>query len=278
MRVSEIKNNLMNYILKFNARNGARDSSGYLEAYIGFADDVLWLYGHKVHIEDYSKYIGVKKIIVTRLKQNVFDEVIEYFKNDIEEIFLWKAPLIHDFSILEKLVNLKFVVGFWNTKATKLWQMNKNTKLEGISLASFSKINNLLDFSNCSIRELAFTGNPATLQKVKLYNLDTLLTMQNLIFLELWSVKIPEQTFEVLLKLINLKELYLNANEFKTEQFAMLSVKLTNINVHNLGPYWEKGENVIILGSRKPMLNKNKDKEKIDKYVEEFALLQQKYK
>jgi len=58
----------------------------------------------------------------------------------------------------------------------------------------------------------------------------------------------------------------------------MLSVKLTNINVHNLGPYWEKGENVIILGSRKPMLNKNKDKEKIDKYVEEFALLQQKYK
>lgn len=271
MKTYDVENQLMDYVREFTARDYKTDSSGYAEQFIGFKDDVLWVYGHKDKVEDLNIYNGVKKLIVTKLNQEMFNKVIEYYKDSIEQIFLWKSPLINDFSKLSEITNLEYFVGLWNNKARKLWKMESNLKLKGVSLSSFSKVDSLGDFKNSTIEELDFSGNRATLEKVSLKNMNSLRTIPNLKSLTMSGVKFPEDAVKQLAKLKNLEELNLDSNSFQTEEYAYLSVKLPKVKGNNLGPYWELRNNeVIIVGKRKPILNKEKDSTRIEKYVEQY--------
>ncbi|WP_235824795.1 hypothetical protein [Bacillus salipaludis] len=116
-------------------------------------------------------------------------------------------------------------------------------------------------------------------------NLDTIEPIKhlyNLKILGLTNIKIKNESLEPISHLKGLLELELS-NQFPTEEFAMLSVKLPKTKCDYFQAYVKLDEpidnkDVMVIGKRKPFLNSSIDIKKLQKYEEQFAALQKKYK
>ena len=95
------------------------------------------------------------------------------------------------------------------------------------------------------------------------------------------NIKLKDESLEPIASLRNLEELHLS-NQFPTEEFAKLSVKIPQTKcdyfqsfVHLENPI--DGKDIMVIGKRKPILNSIKDSEKLRKYEKQFQTLQMKY-
>ena len=72
------------------------------------------------------------------------------------------------------------------------------------------------------------------------------------------------------------------SNQFPTDDYAYLSVKLDKTNCDYFAPYVEMSsligdKDVMVIGRRKPLLNKVEDSEKLAKYERQFKALREKF-
>ncbi|PQB04342.1 internalin [Aureitalea marina] len=213
-------------------------------------------------------------------------------EKDIEQIFSLHQPkyvslyqlLAKDLSCLENLNKCETLITEWNTKATELWNIESNPNLRKLAIRDYSKISDLSELERATqLKSLSLDGGLN--KELKVDSLKPLANLTQLEYLRLTSIKVVDESLDPISHLRNLKTLELS-NQFPTQEYAKLSVKLTQTECSMFRPYQEveiKDENGnliydrMITGKRKPFLLSAKDQARIEKYEKEFEKLKNNY-
>lgn len=238
----------------------------------------IHIFGDKENIVHLKNHTNLQELYITNIKIKELESVIKYFP-DLKLLFLYNAQ-IEDLSILSTLYNAEFILINWNNKAKKLWNFSKQNKLIGLYFNDFKRLYDI-DFisSALNLRYLDLEGGIDT--KLKLKSLDSLAELKYLEELTLLNLSVEKNSLNSITKITQLKFLNIS-NQFDTEEYAMLSVKMRNTKCDYFKPYVElkstiEDKNIMVVGKRKPFLNTEKDKLQLEKYIKNFKKLQKKY-
>lgn len=238
----------------------------------------------KDDIDIILNYPSAEKIIMSGLKQEVFEYFIDNYAQQFKVIYFWKCPHVSDLSKLSKLVKVEYLLWFWNQRASTLWNMESNIKLKGICIEDFTKVRTLDQLaSSKSLEQLIFSDKVWVTSSLN--SLEPLKKCLSLKYVYFTLKKLDDGNITHLAEIQKLEEIYFNHNLFTTEQLAWLRAKLPNVKSKVLEPYyttkpleWKTSKGIKIkdtqiCGKRKPFLDSNLDKNRIDKYVEAFSNL-----
>jgi len=236
-------------------------------------------------IDELKKYPQVKGIEISGLKQDTFEYFIENYGRQFEVIKFWKCPRVADFSRLELLTDIKYISFYWNQKATHLWDLSKNKNLKVLIINDFRKMSSLEEIPLAPELEVLEFGD-VMVDKFIVNSLKPLAKAPKLRFLEFSPKKVLDNDVAPLTKIANLEKLEFPGNLFTTEQIAMLTARLKNVEssvlcayVINERPFDFGGKilNTYIVGKGKPSLNSEIDRARIEKYKKQFEELVKKY-
>lgn len=93
-----------------------------------------------------------KRVKLIGFKQEHFDYIAPYIKEITEVLYLFKCPKIKDLSVLSGFPKLKCLSVYWNNSLEKLWNMENNRDLEVLSFVSISKLRDVSDLKNSTIK------------------------------------------------------------------------------------------------------------------------------
>jgi hypothetical protein len=145
--------------------------------------------------------------------------------------------------------------------------------LQGIDFAEFTKITKLDYLTTAkNLEEVTLSGE---------MTLDTLrpLSKTKIKKLRIGFKKLLDDEVKYLTEMKFLEELDLGTNRFTTEQFAWLAATIPAIKCEQFNAYVPLSDNeVLVVGKGKPILNLEKDKDRIEKYVINFEKLVKQYK
>jgi hypothetical protein len=164
----------------------------------------------------------INKIMILGLNQQTFEYFIDTYGQRFEVINFFKCPLISDFSKLEKLENLKYVLFFWNQRAEQLWDMSNNRSLIGIKISDFSRLHHLDELAQSPHLEEVDFGD-AVWDGFVLDSLAPLAECGKLKRLSFSAKKILDSDIAPLAHIPNLEELDFADKLFTTEQIAWLT-------------------------------------------------------
>jgi hypothetical protein len=242
----------------------------------------------KEQIDDIRNHPEIDKIRIMGLKQDTFEYFIEKYGQQFKAIYFFKNKAVKDLSPLSLLEKVEFIGYFFNQGSNRLWDMSKNLSLRGLSLNDFSKLHSLNEIVTAPNLEFLDIGDMVWSTMV----LDTLkpLARTKLKYLSFNAKKIVDNDITPIGDIQTLEELNFPTNLFETEQIAWLTAKLTNVQSSSLGPFhtiekpieWKtssgiKMKDTFIHGKGKPFLDSNLDKNRINKYVQEFELMVKKF-
>ena len=185
-----------------------------------------------------------------------------------------------DLSFLETQTKLKHLSIRWNTKVVDLSPLANLTGIETLILEDTPKAHDLTPISRLGkLIDFKFSGgiwNKNTAQ-----SLVPIAQCKALKYLILGNLKVLDGGLRPLAGCRSLEKLLLS-NQFPTEDYAYLSVHLPNTECAEFSPYVRlerpiDGKDIMITGKRKPFLNSQMDKRKIEKYVAKFRQLQQEF-
>jgi hypothetical protein len=222
---------------------------------------------------------NIRALTVSGLNQDTFEYLISNYGNNFRVINFWKCPKVEDFSPIEELENIEYISYFWNQRVSRLWNFKKTPNLKGFSFDDFTRLHNISDLEDAiSLEELEF-GDKVWV-KYKLETLDPLSKLGNLRRLSFSAKKIEDDRIEPLACLKGLEHITFPGNLFTTEQVAWLKAKLPEtIESKVLNALWTidkplaiggKAKDTFIVGKRKPFLDSNADKKRIEKYADQF--------
>lgn len=227
---------------------------------------------------DSLKDCKATEIWLSGLTQDTFEYFIENYGQQFKIINFWKCPLIADFKMLETLVNIEYVLFFWNQRVTHLWDLSKNPKLKGLSFDDFTRMHTLAEIPLApNLEELYFGDKIWT--KYIVDSLTPLARAKKLKKLIFSAKKINDNDITPLAKIVNLEIVEFTSNLFSTEQVAWLTANTGNITSSVLAPYKklkyplktaEKIKDILVIGKRKPFLNSQEDRLRLEKYKKEF--------
>ncbi len=188
--------------------------------------------------------------------------------------------LAKNLKILETQNKPEVIILNWNTKATTLWDISKNTNLKILEITDFPKVNEISQLSLATqIDQLSLSGGIGKPLKIK--TLKPLESLKQLKYLSLTNLRLEDDTLKPLMELKNLKHLDLS-NQFETKEYAFLAARLKNticsmFQATNSCNISGTDNNIVwdtmVTGRRKPFLLSTKDSTKIDKYIKDFERL-----
>ncbi len=258
-----------------------------------FADDEqLWPENYQISggritreiIDKLKERPHIRAIKICGLRQDTFDYFIDRYGQQFEAIFLWKCPLIGDFSKLANLVKLKHITFFWNQRAEKLWDMSGNRSLRSVFLNDFTRLHRLDDLASAPALEELHFGD-AVWGGFVIETLKPLEHCGNLKLLDFNGKKIIDGDPSPIAALPRLEELKFPCRFFTTEQIAWLAARLPGVRSQVLAPLYRtkpiewptakgvKQKDTFIVGKGKPFLDSNADRPRVEKYVREFETL-----
>ncbi|AEB76385.1 hypothetical protein [Clostridium botulinum] len=236
-------------------------------------------------IDELKNHTNAVAICISGLTQDTFDYFVENYGPQFKVINFWKCPLVSDFTKLEQLPNVEYLLFFWNKQVTHLWDLSKNIHLKGISFDDFTRMHTLKEIPLAPALEELYFGDKVW-NKYVFESLKPLCSAQKLKNLIFSAKKINDSDIKPLATICNLVRLEFPPNLFTTEQVAWLTANTKNVNSSVLSPYLklehpidydEIIKDVLVIGKRKPFLNSNQDKKRLDKYENNFYNLVKKY-
>ena len=221
-------------------------------------------------------------IVITGLKQDSFEHLIKKYGDEFTSISLFKCPLISDFTPIEGLKKIKSLSIFWNQRAVCLWDLSKNSQLTHIELDDFTRIHSLNDLATTTSLEIIKFGDKVW-DSLVIDTLSPLKDIQTLKTLSFSAKKIEDKSLSAIAHIPNLVEVDFPINLFTTEQVAWLTARIGDKvkssilkpTIASSHPYESNGKviDTYIIGKRKPSLDSNKDKVRIDKYIANFETI-----
>ena len=198
---------------------------------------------------------------------------------DLKYLNLYQV-LAKDLTILETLHKTETIILNWNTKATSLWDISKNTGLKTLEITDFSKLEDV-DQLSLAKQIVSLTLGGGHDKPLKIKTIKPLSRLKNLKYLGLTNLKIEDDTLQPLDQLKNL-ELLSISNQFETKEYAWLATRLpmtkckmfqaTN-SCHIVGADNKLVWDTMVTGRKKSFLLSTKDQMKIDKHVNDFERL-----
>jgi len=184
---------------------------------------------------------------------------------------------VSDLSPLRQVGDITHLEIEWNTKIVDLSPISSLTSLRSLKLEDTPKAQDLSPIQECQeIRHIEFSGG--IWNKNTAINLSSLASLPELRSLILLNLKLDSGGLRPLAACKKLKQLTLS-NQFPTEDYAYLSVFLPDTQCDMFAPYVPiptpiEGNDVMVVGRRKPLLNSKADKHRLDKYTMAFKELQ----
>lgn len=251
----------------------------YIEDLRDVKSDIKTLYisGETKNLELLTNFNQVDHLYARVVNQKQFDLLMTEFKFKS----LWVYGLrVADLSALESQTELETLVLQWNTKATELWDLSNQSQLKQVVLHDFSKLRSIANLASCtSLEYLDLSGG--IWNTLKIETLEPIRSLKNLQELYMSNIRVLDESLEPLTDLESLRTLSIS-NQFKTEEFAMLSVKLPNVTCDLFVPFVRleqpfDGKDVMVVGKRKPFLNSVSDQARLRKVEQQFRELQKQF-
>lgn len=238
----------------------------------------LFIGGKTKNIEMLKSFSNLNKLWIHTVNQAEFNAILSIVNPKMLYIYEMR---VNDLSILSSLTHVEILALEWNTKANNLWDLSNNISLKSLSIKDFSKLKDISPLQNNKSLEILELSGGETNQ-LKLDNLESLRTLRNLKYLGLSNIKVQDESLEPISDIKELQELAIS-NQFPTEEYARLSVKLPNTKCKHFQPFIYllssiDDEDVMVVGKRKPFLNSKVDVKRLQKYEEQFKAFQRNYK
>jgi len=238
----------------------------------------LSILGKSKNIDRLRDFPPIEAIWIGDVNQRQFDRILPL----LDPLYLLFDGLrVADLTPLGRFQRLEALEIRWNTKTTDISFLEDLRKLRLLCLSHCPKVHDLGPIAGLSRLEILdlsggmwSTFRPDTLAPLS--------QLQNLRGLSLKSIRVGDASLAPVAKLRNLQELELS-NQFPTEEYARLSVALPHIQCKQFAPYlelgWGKnGDEVMITGARKPVLSRAKDAARIERYVQQFRAMQDRFR
>ncbi len=239
----------------------------------------LTISGDRRSVFNLAKVDGVKHLYVLKIQQPEFNYLVNHYGSAFESI-CFRSMKVTDLSALELLHNVKTLALGSNTKAKRLWDLNRNYALRELSISNFPKLTTLGDLRDAtSVEALELDGGEEKPMRVQ--NLAPLSNLIRLQRLYLSNIRVIEDGLFPLASLTNLEELVL-PNVFPTREYAMLSVRLQNTRCDKFAPYIHlgsaiDGKDCMVVGRRRPLLNSTADAKRLKRYAKDFEGLRREF-
>jgi len=168
----------------------------------------------------------------------------------------------------------------WNTKISHISSICRMSNLKALVLVDTPKIIDLSPLASCeSLEVLEFSGG--VWNKNHAESLEPIGMLPSLRSLRLLNIAVNSGGIRPLSEARRLSELELS-NQFPTDDYAFLSARLPHVNCDHLQPYVRlnsdiDGNDTMVVGRRKPLLNMKRDSARLENYVKEFEKLRKKH-
>jgi len=224
--------------------------------------------------DEYAKFSG----------DLVWKDFEEYYQKNVHHFEETKVLSIcatfNDIDYLERFPNVQTVWIHGSRKPFRFPDMQNLVKLEEIHLNGLGKPSSYENLNTAlSLRNL-YIGDWSIPTQVKVSSFEVILNCRSLTKLYLSHFKILDGSVRELISLKSLKELTLPQN-ISVEDLAYLSAKMPTVDSNELKAYQEcEGHyqgNIKVNGKRMPYLDKDKDKQKLLKYEEDFEKLKKEF-
>lgn len=229
---------------------------------------------------------------VSGLDQKTFELLVNRYGSQFDAIYLWKSGRIADLTPLEALPQLRLVAFYINQRTTRLWDLRRTARLVALRFENFTRLHALEDLATGrTLQELDF--GDALWNTPVFDSLSPLAALTSLRRLSFNARKIADGRIQPLASLPQLHWLAFPANLFTTPQVAWLRAHLPDsVQSSVVGPLFHLGsitnlsdgsvteldKNVLVVGRRKPALSASRDAVRIQRYVEEFNRLVQRFR
>lgn len=214
-----------------------------------------------------------------------FDYFIDNHGQRYEAIYVYGCDRVQDLSRLEQLKDVQYILIYDNIRASQLWDLSSNIRLKGLVLSRCSKIKNIDAIPLApSLEELFIDGGIWGNNEIE--SLAPLSQAPRLANLYVSAKKLGDSDITPMLQMKQLKKLEFGNSMFTTEQIALLAAKMRHVECPNFSAYQrqrspivtpDKVKDVRVSGKGKPLLSSTKDKKRLDKYVQQFEQLVEKY-
>jgi hypothetical protein len=238
---------------------------------------VLVLDGTVIPIREVTATVSGDAAYVVGVNQASFEKLCTHLRTATLQFYEMR---VGDLSALEQLGKLAHLAIRWNTKLVDLKPLAQLKSLETLVLEDTPKAHDLAPLAECGkLQHLEFSGGIDTKNTAE--DLSPLTSLRKLRSLTLANLKVTEGGLRPLAGCRQLTELEVS-NQFDTEDYALLSVRLPKTRCEKFAPYVPLEEplgekDVMVVGRRKPLLNAAKDQQRLAKYAEAFAKLQQQF-
>jgi hypothetical protein len=236
-------------------------------------------------IEVLRNHPEATEIWIGGLTQETFEYFVDTYGQQFRVIHFWKCPLITDFSRLERLTRVEYLLFFWNQRVSRLWDMSRNLNLRGISFDDFTRLRTLEEIPLAPrLEELYFVDriwNAFVAESLK-----PLAKARMLRSLRFTALRIVDNDITPLAEIPNLEVLEFPPRLFTIEQVAWLTSKLPHVRSSVLCPYLRLDspfdhegimKDVLVIGKGKPFLNSYVDQDRLEKYETQFSSLVKQY-
>jgi len=218
---------------------------------------------------DISYFVGVN--------QKAFEKVVRLVSSRVMHFYEMRVA---DISGITQNSRLEELAIHWNSKLQDISPLADMQQLKGLVLEDTPKLYDLSPLEQCKeLETLEYSGG--MWKKNKANSLEYIAVLPKLKHLCLLNLSVDSHGLKPLANLNVLEELELS-NQFPTEDYAYLAVHLKYTKCDYFVPFVEMsgkidGKDVMVVGSRKPFLNKVKDSKKLERYVKQFGALKAKF-
>ena len=262
-------------------------------------DKILWLHeadmdigGGRISIPEIdvlAEHPEAEAVRISGLRQDTFEYFIQTYGQRLRAIHFFKNKLVEDWSLLGTLPKLEYVYWFANQRIDRLWDMRGNTSLKGLCVSDFTRLHSIEGIQTApGLRYFCFKDAVWDTSEVESFSPLAHTGVTHLMF---GAKRITDGSLEFLEKMPSLELFDFPLNQFTTEQAAWAVVNFPKLRgfglcakrddtVYKSGPNGEHLElpGAYIVGKRKPALSYEKDAARIQRYVDQFEALKEKYR
>ena len=238
-------------------------------------------------IDRLKAYPNAEVVTISGLRQDTFEYFIKTYGKQLKAIRFFKNKFVEDLSLLGTLPQLEYVYFFANQRVTSLWDMTGNTSLSGLAIEDFSRLTSIKRIETASVLKEFEIGNAIWSKMV----IDSLMPLENTKIerLSFTGRAIEDNDLSFLETLSKLQKFDFPLNMFTTEQVAWIVANYPHVEGYALKAkhdcmLLDSNENKVlvphamIVGKRKPALKVEGNEERIQKYLDSFEKLKNKYK
>lgn len=208
---------------------------------------------------------------ISKVSQDEFEKIAAFINPTSLVMYDMK---VQDFSPLEPMTRIELLALEWNTKAEDIGSLDELKRLKVLSIMDFPKLSRLDTVGRCEKLEMLELGG-GVWKPLRVKTLEPLRSLRALRYLSLTNIKVDDDSLLPLTQLANLQELNLS-NQFPTEEYARLSVYLEHVNCSSFQPHTSMegkligNKTMMITGRRKPFLDPQLDRQRIQQYERQF--------